>query len=271
MPKQRKTDKYRQLENRGVGRKEEYQPFYKVHEFGSRGRVHRIMGWITRRVYQLMSDLELYYFLIRQWDGDNIIDIREQFPLLPLEETLQIAEEEGIIHPPRSRKNKTVMTTDFVITFKEGGLLKDIAIAIKYNSDADNSRTKEKLRLEELFWKKKGIDWKLVTDKEIPKRKGQNIYYIYNSYFWAEEKGLGVEKIQRLTYQFLNKLTHNNLNILQSINEFEIENCWVTGEGLSFFNLLLTRKIISTDLNKKFNYHTMDIVINDEEVWKIDV
>ncbi|AWK50548.1 transposase [Clostridium beijerinckii] len=112
MSKNRKTDKYRLIEKRGLGKFEEYKPWLKVHEFGSCGRVHRIVGWKNRRIYQLMSDLELYYFVLAQWD-DNVIDIREQYPLLPLEETILRANEIGVNHPPMNSKKKTVMTTDF--------------------------------------------------------------------------------------------------------------------------------------------------------------
>ncbi|MGP7816533.1 TnsA endonuclease N-terminal domain-containing protein [Niallia sp. 01092] len=46
-----------------------------------------------------------------------IVDIREQFPLLPIEETIIIAEELGIKHPTDPNTGEpVVMTTDFLVT-----------------------------------------------------------------------------------------------------------------------------------------------------------
>ncbi len=45
------------------------------------------------------------------------MDIREQFPLLPIEETIIIAEELGIKHPTDPNTGEpVVMTTDFLVT-----------------------------------------------------------------------------------------------------------------------------------------------------------
>lgn len=50
---------------------------------------------------------------------DDVIDIREQYPLLPLKDTLEIANELGIEQPKHPQtKEPIVMTTDFLITYK---------------------------------------------------------------------------------------------------------------------------------------------------------
>lgn len=119
---QRKTDKYRLIENRGIGRKINYKSWLRTHEFSSIGRATRILGWKIRRMYYLFSDLELYFFLITQWE-DDVIDIREQYPLIPVEQTSIIANQLGIRHPQiinkLGEKQDVFMTTDFVITKKK--------------------------------------------------------------------------------------------------------------------------------------------------------
>lgn len=80
----------------GVGSK--YIPWLKVHQVPSRGRSSRIAGWKTRRDHHCLSDLETMYLFMLEWAPD-ITDVREQFPLLPIEETIQIAEELEIDHP----------------------------------------------------------------------------------------------------------------------------------------------------------------------------
>lgn len=262
--KQRKSDKYRLKEGRGTGRGKYYKTWIKIHEFPSEGRAHRILGWKTRRVYQLMSDLELYYFLIAQW-SDNVIDIREQYPLLPLEETILIAENLGIKHPcinNRADKN-VVMTTDFVITKKQGNLVYDIARTIKPVTNLNKSRTDEKFRIEEMFWRKRGTDWGVVTDNEIPKVFAQNIFSIYQDYFWAEDMKYSSADIRILTKDFIKALMDNKKDIIKVAQIFDISNGWELGEGLKFFGYLLLKKKIITDFNKRLNYRNMEIWFPD--------
>lgn len=60
-----------------------------------------------------------YYYLTEY--SDFVVDIREQFPLLPLEETIVIAYELGIKHPIDPKKHEPiVVTTDFLLTVDKG-------------------------------------------------------------------------------------------------------------------------------------------------------
>jgi hypothetical protein len=258
--KQRKSDKYRLLEGRGTGRSIYYKSWIKIHEFPSEGRAHRILGWKTRRVYQLLSDLELYYFLIAQW-SDNVIDIREQYPLLPLEETILIAENLGIKHScidNQSDKN-VVMTTDFIITKKQGNLVYDIARTIKPVNKLNKKRTDEKFRIEEMFWKKRDISWGVVTDIEIPKTLAINLLWIYQDYFWAEEMGYSSSDMKILSKDFIKALIDNKKDIIKTAQFFDISNEWKSGTGLNLFGHLLLKKEILTDFNKRLNYRNMEI------------
>ena len=59
-----------------------------------------------------MSNLERDYFYLLDWSS-TVTDIREQYPLLPQEETLKIAEQCNIKHPRDPKTNHPiVMTTD---------------------------------------------------------------------------------------------------------------------------------------------------------------
>src|SRR5947207_9231391 len=86
------TIERRLKEGRGRGRGAHYLPWLLIHDVASKGRVARVKGWKTGRVHHLLSDLERDTFLTYEWET-SVIDIREQYPLLPLEETLSIAEE----------------------------------------------------------------------------------------------------------------------------------------------------------------------------------
>lgn len=250
MARQRKTDKYRLKEGRGTGRKENYLPWLKIHEVPSEGLSSRILGWKNKRIYQLMSNLERDYFFIIQWE-DSVIDIREQFPLLPLEETILISEELEIRHPSINNQGikQIVLTTDFVITIDDGNKVRDIARTIKPTSKMNN-RVREKYEIEEQYWKKRKIDWGIVTENEINQQKARNIRSIYGFYFWDEINGFNKAQIEQIKYVFCNNLIKNNFDINKTACQFDLLMGWTQGESIGFFKYLLAHKVIETDMNE---------------------
>lgn len=100
-------------EGRGKGILENFQPWIKIQDVASLGRVTRIRGIKTKRQHDFLSDLESNYFYHLDF-SNYVVDIREQFPLLPIEETISIAKELGIKHPKNPEtKEYIVMTSDF--------------------------------------------------------------------------------------------------------------------------------------------------------------
>ena len=122
-------------EGHGQGEFATYKPWLTIQDVPSRGRVHRAMGWKTERQHHFLSDKEYNYFCILDWAND-VIDIREQFPL-DREETVRIAEEIGIDHSVDPKTNTPiVMTTDFLVTVREGNTIINKARTIKLNNFA---------------------------------------------------------------------------------------------------------------------------------------
>lgn len=162
---------------RGQGEGSSYLPWVSVHDFSSLGIVSRIAGHKTSRVHHFLSRNELNYFFLLEW-SDNVLDIREQFPLSDVELAADIAQKTGIKYP---RDNISgfpyVLTCDFMITTADG--LK--ARTVKCASELQNQRTVEKLEIERRYWECAGIDWKIVTEHEIPNQKCRNIEWLYVS------------------------------------------------------------------------------------------
>lgn len=175
-----KSIKKRLKEGRGQGSGVEYKPWLYIQDVPSRGLVHRIKGWKTGRVHHLLSKLELSYFYVLEW-SPLVVDIREQYPLLPLEETLALAEQCGVRHP-RDPKNKEpiVMTTDFLITLSSEGWPVEQARTVKLAKDLLGQRTQEKLEIERRFWERRQVDWGVVTEREIPQVLAKNIALLHS-------------------------------------------------------------------------------------------
>lgn len=166
-------------EGYGQGHGQTYKPWLVIQDVPSRGQVSRIKGWKTGRVHHFFSLLERHFFYILEW-SPFVTDIREQFPLLPLSDTLKIAHECQLAHPadPRS-KEPIVMTTDFLITLVSGQQTLTQARAIKPATQLSSQRVLEKLEIERCYWQSKGTDWGLVTEREIPQILVHNLEFLH--------------------------------------------------------------------------------------------
>ena len=151
-------------EGRGQGHGKDYIPWLTVQEVPSSGRSHRIYSHKTGRVHHLLSDLELAVFLSLEWES-SVLDIREQFPLLP-SDTRQIAIDSGIKHPV-IRGVDQVMSTDFLVDCKDGPF-EQFAIQVKPAAALQDERTLEKLELERRYGlKRHGIETMLALMSQI--------------------------------------------------------------------------------------------------------
>ncbi|MDQ3742896.1 MAG: TnsA endonuclease N-terminal domain-containing protein [Acidobacteriota bacterium] len=167
-------------EGRGTGRLSEYKPWLRIQDVASKGLSTRARGWKTGRVHHLLSLLELAYFYVLEWSL-GVIDVREQFPLLPLEETLAIARSCGVRHPTDPRtKHPIVMTTDFVNTVRRGATDCDEPRTVKYKSDLLKQRTLEKLEIERRYWQARKITLKVVTEDGIHSTLAKNVEWLHS-------------------------------------------------------------------------------------------
>ncbi len=166
-------------EQRGQGTGGNYVPWLHIQDVPSQGLVSRIKGWKTGRVHHLLSELETSYFYVLEW-ALPVLDIREQFPLLPLEETQAIAGQLDIAHPADPRTQEPViMTTDFLITIQQGIDSIEVARSTKPAQGLQSQRTLEKLEIERCYWLKRNVDWGIVTEREIPEALVNNVKWLH--------------------------------------------------------------------------------------------
>lgn len=263
-------------EGRGSGMGETYKPWILIQDVPSLGRATRLKGIKTNRQHEFLSDLERNYFYILEY-SDDVTDIREQFPLFPLEETILIAKELGIKPPTDPISNEPiVMTTDFLITINKNGKNIDVARTIKFKNDLLNERVLEKFEIERKYWERRSIDWGIVTEEEINKDLVQNISFIH-SYYDIEKldslMDIGKNDIDDLALEYTQRLLDENLSVREISNRFEDEMFLKKGTGISIFKHLLMRKKIQVDvftpmdLNKKVKINLN--IENYNEEWEI--
>ncbi|MCL2427197.1 MAG: TnsA endonuclease N-terminal domain-containing protein [Oscillospiraceae bacterium] len=162
---------------RGQGEGQKYQPWIVIQDFSSKGMSSRIYSYKTNRVHHFLSRNELSFFYLLEW-SDNVLDIREQYPLLDMELAMELALKASIRYPRDSNSGfPYVLTCDFMISTVNGYK----ARTIKNSSELSKKRTLEKLEIERRYWDALGIDWKIVTEHEIDYQKAKHIEWLYTS------------------------------------------------------------------------------------------
>ncbi|MCK0473762.1 TnsA endonuclease N-terminal domain-containing protein [Halalkalibacter sp. APA_J-10(15)] len=239
-------------EGRGQGELSNYKPWLTTYDVPSEGRTHRILGLKNERIHHLLSDLERNYFYLSEW-SDQVIDIREQFPL-NREITTAIAERVGIKHPEDSTsKTPLVMTTDFYITARIDNEVINLARTIKPSKDLNSSRVIEKFEIERVYWEDKNIDWGIVTEKELHKETIENIVWLRSS------KKLSEAINPTLIELLMNSLKKESGTIIYRLNEFDATYQLTGGTALSILKHLIAHKRLKVDLTKKIDLETLNI------------
>lgn len=167
-------------EGRGQGVGIGYRPWFTVGDVPSNGLSYRMWGLIIPRPYHLLSRNEEKYFLWVEWRKD-VIDIREQYPLLPIEETIEIAKLLGVKHIKDRAGNLVPYTDDFVITFSTPSGPMNRVRAVKSVAELNSDRVWEKFAVHQAYWERRGIDWGVVPDTSIPTVVADNVRIIRNS------------------------------------------------------------------------------------------
>lgn len=198
-------------EGLGQGELAEYQPWLSVRDISSKGLSTRDKGWTTGRTHHLLSKGEYHYFLHLEW-ARCVIDIREQFPLLPREETLAIAEERHLEHPKhRPSGEDIVMTSDFRITALINGKRVEQVRTFKLSEDLNSTRVLEKLEIEHRYWERQRIDWGIVTERELSMTLVDNMGLIYDRRYFAENSTYSGEEIYAAATVLTQRVTEGNL------------------------------------------------------------
>ncbi|XOQ14294.1 MAG: Heteromeric transposase endonuclease subunit TnsA [Shouchella clausii] len=270
MAKRKRTSKVDKWikEGRGTGSGIDYQPWLKIQDVSSLGRSTRLKGIKTGRQHEFLSDLERNYFYLTEF-SDVVLDIREQYPLLPQEETIVIAEELGIKHPVEPKTgDPIVMTTDFLLTVNEGQGVFEVARTIKMKDELLKERVLEKFEIEREYWQRKNIDWAIVTDEDIPKIVTRNISYIHDYYDIRDYdifREMDSQYIEDLSLSLMQRLLNNKYSIRTITNEFDTDTHLPFGSGVTLFYYLLAQKIIVIDMLKPLSLEQqIDIKSIDE-------
>lgn len=209
-------------QGKGQGEGVNYTPWYTAKQVSSRGNTHRPKGIKNGREHLFLSDWEYFYFLLLDW-SKLIEDYKEQYPLLDeeldnIEETIEIARELNVKHPINLKTNELkIMTTDYLIKFLDGTFL---AVSLKPFKSI-TVREIEKMEIERIYWERRGVQWELVTDKDVPVTYAKNIDYVHSVYDLANYhiSETIVTKVRKLMEPNLSRRTSKLTDITNEVDD----------------------------------------------------
>lgn len=239
-------------EGRGQGRGFNYKPWLTVQDVSSMGTCKRIKGLTTGRRHELLSQHEVRYFYILDW-SPIVEDIQEQYPLLPLSETLEIAEKLCIRHPTDPKTQEPiVMTTDFYIAIRQRMGVSYQARTVKPSDQLENERTIEKFEIERQYWLKRNISWGIVTEHEIPPVLAKNIDWI-SKRFDEDKLTLSEREILEAKKLLIQWIAQRDEPLTEITADCDDKLGLEPGDSLSVVRHMLARRELLIDLNQPIN------------------
>lgn len=166
----------RASKGRGMGAGASYRPWLMTHDVPSRGTSSRLMGVRIPRLHHFLSELETMYFLLLERQS-AVVDIREQFPILHITETLDLCSARGIRHGYKDGYPEP-FTIDFLITERVNGDEVIRAASIKSAEDATDPKIMARLAIEFLWCQSHDIHWSLVDTSKFTKTLLENLRFI---------------------------------------------------------------------------------------------
>jgi hypothetical protein len=249
-------------EGRGQGHGEHYGPWLKVQNVPSHGYVNRILGWKTKRRHEFLSNLEASYFYLLEWSL-SVIDVREQFPLLPLHETLAIAEQCGIKHPKIPGTNEpVVMTTDFLVDVAHNGTTTEHARTVKPAKDLSSDRTLEKFEIERRYWLRRKVDWAIITERDIPEAFVKNIEWVHHYRDISDKFKVPAEEVQKIE-RLLAELLKGGLALTASTNTCDDQLGLEPGTGLAIVRHLLASRRWQIDMQNHIDFRKPIVLLHE--------
>jgi predicted RNA-binding protein with PIN domain len=166
----------------------QYRPYLTVRSVNKIGRRHWMYCSKQKRQVHLLSDGErrAYTILLSMPETKAVM---EQYAL-DSNETMDIAIEQGVIHPRNHKTGEAhVMTTDFVVTQNVPNQFGVYATAYTfkyfdqlYTLEGDTRkpksyRTWEKFNIEKEYWNLRGLDYRILTERDATKEYSWNIQF----------------------------------------------------------------------------------------------
>jgi hypothetical protein len=192
-------------QGRGTGQGTEYRRWLNIRDVPSRGTSSSVGGIRVQRPYHLLSELEVtYFFLIER--RASVIDIREQWPILHVDRTLELCAERGVTHKYRGVYPEP-FTIDFLVTEEIDRKISYRAASIKTPEDAADPDVRRRLWVEYAWCREHGIFWTLVDTSSFNRTLLDTLRFMRGWFRSRYEPEAGI--VERFANEFFYQHTTN--------------------------------------------------------------
>lgn len=237
-------------EGRGQGEGVQYKPWLITQDFPSMGTATRVFSNKTNRMHHFFSNTQLMFFYLLDWDK-NVVDIREHYPLLGLNDVLGNTEDLRLDKFIDKKNNLPyIITTTFLISYMIKGKTNYAARSLKYASELGKKITQEKLEIERRYWIEKDVDWGIVTNKDINMTKAKNIEFLHSYIKLGSDNSNGIESVTELSEGLYIRLKQESNSVNNILKKFDSDYDLEQGSSLSIFKYLLANRRIHVNMDK---------------------
>lgn len=263
-------EKYKRFlkEGRGIGDGSEYKPWWCIQDFPTYGMASRVLSVKTKRIHHFFSDIQLKYFYLLEIE-DSVIDIREHFPLLDLEQVLHDHTDLKLekFKDKKSQMPYIITTTFLITTIDKHGQIRYVARSTKAASELKNI-VLEKLEIERRYWTAKGIDWGIITNKNINSTRAKNIEWLHSAFNIDEYNGILFDELDQFSEGLLYRLVESQQPIRRVLAMYERDHILDSGTGILLYKYLIIKKKVKIDMDIPINLNAPGISLCLPEIVK---
>jgi TnsA endonuclease N terminal/TnsA endonuclease C terminal len=248
---------------RGLGSGRDYKPWITVRDVPSKGFSFRILGSKTQRKHHLLSKVELSFFYTLELD-QNVIDIYEKYPLLPISETIKNALEGNKRHPYCKRKQEfVVMWTDFLVKINTAGEERFIAYNVKPSTSKNSKLAINNISIEKKYWENRGVEFKVKYADEVSDVFASNFKSIWRTKSLKVAPGLLEEDIFQAENLLYEHVCKSENSISDICNEVDDELKFPPGSSLWIVKHLIANSYWLVDMEKPIDtYESLNFIRN---------
>lgn len=224
--------------------KNEYKSAIKVSDFSSKGTVSRVFSKKTGRIHHLLSVLETNVFTLLDFNK-NIIDINEHYELYDVRELIDDLDIDFNSFKDKNKNDYKISTT-FLITLKNN---KKVAISCKNYSELYKNNVQLYLELQRRYWKRKNIEWGIITNKDINEIKLKNIKWLNLS----KDIPINID----IYREIVDSLDNFKGNLKEFIEFISIINNYKEEEILATFKNMIIEEIILINFDKELTLSSL--------------
>lgn len=224
--------------------KNKYKSAIKVSDFSSKGTVSRVFSKKTGRIHHLLSVLEASVFTLLDFNK-NVIDINEHYELYDVRELIDDLDIDFSSFKDKNKNDYKISTT-FLITLKNN---EKVAISCKNYSELYKNNVQLYLEIQRRYWKRKNIEWGIVTNKDINEIKLKNIKWLNLS----KDIPINID----IYREIVDSLDSFKGNLKEFIEFISIINNYKEEEILATFKNMIIEEIILINFDKELTLSSL--------------